>query len=193
MSLPPPHLPLRTPRADDFIAPMAKASLLVCAASSLWFAVQMLALPLLLNGDTKMALWQSDWWPLLPEPAKLGIAHAQALTAAALLLSLFGVATCWGLLRFQRWALVGFTFLLVLTALLNFVVPWLMDLFLQNMQAALATTVQTPDIQALRASLPVQRAIWTGLLALAAIVFFVLHLWLVQRLWRADVRARFFP
>lgn len=88
---------------------------------------------------------------------------------------------------------MGFTFLLVLTALLNFVVPWLMDLFLQNMQAALATTVQTPDIQALRASLRVQRAIWTGLLALAAIVFFVLHLWLVQRLWRADVRARFFP
>lgn len=83
MSLPPPHLPLRTPRADDFIAPMAKASLLVCAASSLWFAVQMLALPLLLTDATRMALWESDWWTLLPEPVKLGIAHAQALTAAA--------------------------------------------------------------------------------------------------------------
>lgn len=193
MSLPPPHLPLSTPRADDFIVPMAKASLLVCAASSLWFAVQMLALPLLLDVPTLTAMWQSDWWPLLPEPVVLGIAHAQALTAAALLLSLFGVAACWGLLRLQRWALVGFTFLLVLTALLNFAVPWLLDLFLQNLQAELATAVQSPDIQALRASLRVQRAIWTGLLALAAIVYFVLHLWLVLRLWHADVRARFFP
>ncbi|WP_411852602.1 hypothetical protein ACLB90_09045 [Stenotrophomonas sp. LGBM10] len=192
MSLPLPPMPLRTSRADDFIAPMAKASLLVCVACSLWFTVQMLALPSLLDYPTLVALWGSDWWPLLPEPVTLGIAHAEPLTAALLLLSMFGAATCWGLLRFQRWALVGFTFLLVLTALLNFIVPWLLDLFLQNMQAQLAAAVQDPDIQELRASLRVQRAIWTGLLGLAAIVFFVLHLWLVQRLWRADVRARFF-
>ena len=117
--------------------------------------------------------------------------HAVAVNLAMTALCVAGAVSCWGLLRRLNWALQLFIVLLVLTAVLNFFVVWVVDDIFRQLALHLPAAVDDIDQGELRSELVVQRILYTGISLATAVSFAVLHAWLLVRLRRPDVKAWF--
>lgn len=192
----PPLLPVANPRptgdgTPTFLSPLAKSVLVVCLVSAVcWAGGAILAALLTHSAWLENLLQDADlYW--VPSSLRWFGRHAVAVNVGMLVLSLVGAASCWGLLRRNRWALWTFIVLLVVTALLNFVGAWVIDEVFRQLIVHLPPHADAADAGQLRRDLQMQRVIYTGLTALTALAFAVLHAWLVVRVLRPDVRRLF--
>ncbi|RRU02640.1 hypothetical protein [Stenotrophomonas sp. 278] len=197
-TVPPPLQPQAAPRATHtpdgapkFISPLAKSILVVCIVSAIsWAGCAVLAVVLHQWAWLQELTAGSDlsWMP----PSLLWFGrHAVAVNLAMTALCVAGAVSCWGLLRRLNWALQLFIVLLVLTAVLNFFVVWVVDDIFRQLALHLPAAVDDIDQGELRSELVVQRILYTGISLATAVSFAVLHAWLLVRLRRPDVKAWF--
>lgn len=196
-SIPPPLRPTvatALPRADGppaFLAPVAKSVMVVCVVSALsWGGAALFAALLGHSAWLQNLLDDSDLYWVPPSLLWFG-RHAVAVTLGLFAVSLLGAAACWGMLRRQRWALWTFIVLLVVTAVLNFYLPWAMEEIFRHLNQHLLPNMGSTEAQQLRHELATLRLTYIGISAATALAFAVLHAWLVVRLLRPDVKHWF--
>ncbi|MGH8053732.1 MAG: hypothetical protein ACREP4_07415 [Stenotrophomonas sp.] len=188
-----PELPAATtPRssAETFVDVTAKLSLVMAALAIAWSLFQLVMVAVLERLDL-LDFMQSQGLPV-PEAFRFIDQHALSLSALMLVVSAAFLAVSWGLFKRREWGRIGFIVFLVLVALLNFAsLPLIHSLF-ASMQAMFpAEFLQSAEGAAFRTQLDTGR--WLSLIssAVAAFAFAALHGWLVIKLQRPDVRARF--
>ncbi len=176
--------------AAAFVDVTAKLALLMAALGVVWSLLQLVLV--LALGQLDISGWMQR--ESLPVPASLVWAgrHATALTLLMLLLSLAFLAVSWALLKHREWGRIGFIVFLVVVALANFaMLPLVNDLF-DAMHAILpADFMASPQAREMRIQLQASR--WVSLLTAGgtALVFAVLHGWMVIKLCRRDVQTLF--
>lgn len=196
MSTAPPPLPsaVARPRANGapaFLAPVAKTVLVVCIVSAVTWGAAALCVVLLRHSAWLQNLLQDHdlfWVP----PSLLWLGHhAVAVNLGMFALSVLGAAACRGILRHQRWALWTFIVLLVVTALLNFYLPWAVEELFRHLHQHVLPNIGSADTPQLRQDLLTARVSYTAITGLTAVAFAVVHAWLVVRLLRPDVQRLF--
>ena len=185
MSSSPPTLPAtRAFARNDFVRPLAIASLLVCALVLVWCLLQTLAL---------WALSGSGPWQILVAAAEEKTFPPSVLwrPRPPVTASLRRSAGCvpstlasWGLYRQRRWGLWSYVWLLVLSGLANLVLAGWLD-------AVVAEMIAHVDDAATRSEMQVQRLLMSATTCGGSIVILGLQGWLAWRLLRPDIRARF--
>lgn len=196
-SLPPPlpHLvPSSRPRRDGlpgFVLPTVRSVLVVSAVSALgFFALALICIPLA-DARWLAVLLQTPELAWLPGWVHGLIDHAVATNLLLGAGCLLGIVAAWGFLRRWRWALWLFIVLLVVTALLNFVLTWMVDDLFRQLLGFLPDAAESADAARLRADVNLQRISLGGTLLVSSVVFLGLQGWLAVRLCAADVRAWF--
>ena len=183
-----------TPRSHDtatsFVDVTARLSLLMAALGVAWSLLQLLLV--LALGQLDIASWMHDEG--FPVPAALAWAgrHATALTLLMLLASLALLAVSWAMLKHREWGRSGFIVFLVVVALANFAMLPLVDGMFDAMQAIVpADFLSSPEARDMRVQLQASR--WISLLTAGgtALMFAVLHGWMVIKLCRRDVQTLF--
>ncbi|MGB3393463.1 MAG: hypothetical protein WA956_03345 [Stenotrophomonas sp.] len=184
--------PLPPPRstAAAFVDVTAKLSLLMAGLSVLWCLLQLL-LAMLLDRFDLIGWLQRHYLPV-PPALEWTLRHALALSVSMLLLALAFTAVSWALLRHREWGRWGFIVFLVVMAAANFALLPLLDGMFEAMQAMLPTEFLA-TAQGHEAMLQIHNGRWFALIStgVTALVFAILHGWLVFKLCRRDVRALF--
>ena len=173
-----------TPPRADFVRPLALATLLVCAAMVVWFLLQALvAWPLAASTPWQLlvALAAEHHWPA---SLRWLLVHPVAGSLLMGVVCVPSLLSSWGLYRGQRWGLLSFAWLLVITAVGNLGIVWWLD----HVASVLLSRLGDPEaVQALQ----MQRRIFSATLLGSGLVFAVLQGWLAWRLMRQDIRSRF--
>lgn len=185
MSSTPPTLPpARSVARNDFVRPLAIASLLVCVLALAWCLMQALALWPLSGSQPWRVMVASAEQKSFP-PSVLWLLHQPV--AASLWLAVACVPSTlasWGLYRQRRWGLWSYVWLLVLSGLANLAIAGWLD-------AVVAAMIAHVDDAGFRSELQVQRILMSATTIGGSVVILVLQAWLAWRLLRPDVRARF--
>lgn len=201
-SLSPPPTPTPTGtvrRHDPFIEPMAKIALVVCVLGVVCGLLQLLVVVLLGSSGLQNHIVQQEWYALAPTLLQWLFEHALSITVVLLLASLAGAASAWGLLQRMEWARLLFIAFLLITAALNFVMLWPLDLFFQGLGTVFNTmgsdlSADPEQIQAmtdLQIQLRMQRVISMGMGVATAFAFAGLHGWIAWKLNAPAIRAQF--
>ena len=176
--------------AAAFVDVTAKLALLMAALGVVWSLLQLVLV--LALGQLDISGWMQR--ESLPVPASLAWAgrHATALTLLMLLASLALLAVSWAMLKHREWGRIGFIVFLVVVALANFAMLPLVDGMFDAMQAIVpADFLSSPEARDMRVQLQASR--WISLLTAGgtALMFAVLHGWMVIKLCRRDVQTLF--
>ena len=152
-------------------------------AQTHWFSIQL---------ARALSAWLPNLSGILVLIALVFGSPATRRTMLMLLLSLAFLAVSWALLKHREWGRIGFIVFLVVVALANFaMLPLVNDLF-DAMHAILpADFMASPQARDMRIQLQASR--WVSLLTAGgtALVFAVLHGWMVIKLCRRDVQTLF--
>ena len=176
--------------AANFVDVTAKLSLLMAALGIVWSLLQLLLV--LALGQLDIASWMQDEGFPVPAALVWAARHATTLTLLMLLASLALLAVSWALLKHYEWGRIGFIVFLIVVALANFALLPLVDGMFDAMQAIVpADFLSSPEARDMRIQLQASR--WVSLLTAGgtALVFAVLHGWMVIKLCRRDVQTLF--
>ncbi|MEG0182896.1 MAG: hypothetical protein RR704_05485 [Stenotrophomonas sp.] len=186
MSVAVPPIPLPpAPARTGWVTPLAQGAFWLCLVCTAGFVLQTLGVAAVSRSEGWQMLMVVAWEHQIDGSLLWMLMHPVVTSLFLTVLCLASTLASWGLWRERRWGLWSFIWMLVLSALANFVIAWWLDGVLLQLMGVLAEDAATyRDLQ-------VQRVLFTLTLVGASVLMAGLQGWLVWRLLRPDVRCRF--
>lgn len=176
-----------TPRPSQFVTVMAKISIVLGIVATAYGLLQAVVIALLFSSENLKSAFAEVSTEGLPPVAAWLIAHLPTMGWSFVLMSGAFLAASVGLLKRREWGRLAFIVFMVAGAAANFLGVWLLVAVFDWLQ----TVPMATETASLRAELAQLRTMSLVMTAGSAVVFAVLHGWIVYQLCTPAVQAEF--